>query len=83
MKEELKDKVTIKVASPFKIERIGKGVVQKWKNWYYHGCLKCGNVLRLDHKVTIKDAYVTIEPSIICPSCNAHYLVTDSEVRWV
>ena len=46
------------------------------------GCPRCGNWSWLkDHKVTIKNDLITIEPSIGCPICHAHYFVKQNKIE--
>ena len=47
---------------------------------YLLGCYKCGEVATLNHTVLIEGTVPTINPSIVCPSCDAHYFVMAGKI---
>ena len=44
------------------------------------GCPRCGIESWLQHEVKVIDEKVTINPSVGCPHCHAHYFVRDSKI---
>jgi len=76
----------------FKIDELKKGEIQKWGDWYYLACPRCGMALRLEHTVTINDKKeVTISPSIGHPKtvngfengCGLHIFVRDGKIEYL
>ena len=50
-------------------------------NYWLLGCPACGLIAFLNHEVTVTEGKATIDPSVICPECNAHYWVRDGKVQ--
>lgn len=57
------------------------GLIYKWHDIWVLGCPRCGGSARLQHTVEIKDGKVTINPSVGCPFCHAHYYVRNGKVE--
>jgi hypothetical protein len=59
------------------------GEYMEWNKIPCLGCPRCGRVAMLDrqHKVRIENGLVTIEPSIGCPFCHAHYFIRNGKVE--
>ncbi len=50
---------------------------------YIHRCAGCRRLGNLaDHTVTMDQGRITVEPSIVCPTCEAHYYVRDGRIDW-
>lgn len=48
---------------------------------YVLGCPVCGKpAFLVDHNIQIKDGKVTLNPSVVCPHCPAHYWVKDGKI---
>jgi len=75
------EKITIK-EGPFKIGEIKHGEMQQWRGaFWYLGCPRCGEPLKLNHDVTINDGLVTLSPSLGCPWCRFHAWVKDGNIE--
>ena len=68
---------------PFKIDELKPGEIQQWGPRYYLACPRCGMALGLDHKVTIVDGKVSIEPSVGHETCKLHIFIRDSKIRYL
>ena len=57
------------------------GEFWKWNTFWLLGCPRCGKVATLQHTVEVKDDVATINPSVGCPFCHAHYFVKEGKVE--
>jgi len=84
------NEVKIKIGK-FKIGELKAGDIQKWGNYFYLACPRCGNALRLEHDVRVEEGLVTISPSIGHPKtcngrpngCGLHIYVRKGKIEWL
>jgi uncharacterized protein YbaR (Trm112 family) len=66
------------------------GNIGKWYQFWVVTCPVCGNPINLHtenlggdppfHTVEVKEGRVTVNPSIGCPHCKAHYFIRDGKI---